>query len=65
MIKTLVTCAISRSYLPGVTTAELQRHPIKMNVIESVLSYVLAKRKFLVTEKLANGALVTPTHGLS
>ena len=36
MIKRLVTCIISRSYLTGVTAAELRRHLTNVNVIEII-----------------------------
>ena len=41
MIKTLFTCMISRSYLTGVTAAELRRHLTNMNVIEHILAILL------------------------
>ena len=49
LIKTLVTCMISRS------AAELRRHLTDMNVIESII-YTFTKSKFPATEKLMNRA---------
>ena len=49
---------ISYSYLTGVTeTPDKYEHDWKY------LTYTFAKLKFLITEKLMNGALVTPTPG--
>ena len=52
------------SYLTGVNPAQLQRHPANMNMIENTQPYNFAKSKFPSTEKLTNGALVTPTPAL-
>ena len=57
MIKTLIICMISRSCLTGVAAAELRRHLLNRNVIET---YNFDQSKFLVTEKLTNEAVVTP-----
>ena len=63
MIKTLATCLIPHSYLTGVTAAELRRHLTNMNRDWKYVTYIFAIPEFSVTEKLTNGALVTPTPG--
>ena len=52
MIKTVVTCMISGSYLGGVATAELRRHLANMYMIEIIRLY-FRYIKISVTEKLA------------
>ena len=52
---------ISSSCLAGVTAAELRRHLANKKHDWKYLTYTFAKTKFPVTEKLTNGALVTPT----
>ena len=63
MMKTVVTWIISSSYLAGVTAAELRRH-LEIWTWLKVSNLYSCKIKFPVTEKLKNGALVTPTPGL-
>ena len=60
IVKTSVSYWISRLYLAGVAAAQLRRHLSNMNVIQGTF----AGSKILLTEKLANGALVTPTSAL-
>ena len=47
MIKTVVTCMISSSYLAGVTAAKLQRHLANMNMIEIIWLLLLLNQNFL------------------
>ena len=46
MIKTVVTCMISSSYLAGVTAAELRRHLANMNMIEIIWLILLLNQNF-------------------
>ena len=46
MIKTVVTCIISSSYLAGVTAAALRRHLANMNMIESIWPILLLNQNF-------------------
>ena len=62
MMKTVVTWMISSSYLAGVTAAPAET-PGKYEHDWKYLTYTFAKSQFPVTEKLTNGALVTPTPG--
>ena len=57
--KTLVTYWISCSYLTGVA-AWAAATPVKYECDANKLTGTLAKSKILLTEKLTNGALVTP-----
>ena len=61
MIKTVVICMILSSYLAGVThRSSAAVTPGKCEHDWNYLTYTFAKSKFPVTEKLPNGALVTP-----
>ena len=46
IIKTVVTCMISSSYLAGVTAAELRRHLANMNMIEIIWLILLLNQNF-------------------
>ena len=66
IVKTSVSYWISRLYLAGVAAAQLRRHcaaatPVKYECDSGNLTGNFARSKILLTEKLANGALVTPT----
>ena len=63
IVKTLVTYWISCSYLTGVAAAQLRWHLSNMNVMQIILTGTFARSKILLTEKLTNGAVVTPTPG--
>ena len=54
---------ISRLYLAGVAAAQLRcaMTPVKYECDSGNLTGTFARSKILLTEKLANGALVTPT----
>ena len=57
IVETLVTYWIACSYLTGVPAAQLRGHLSNMNVMQ----IIFARSKILLTEKLMNGALVTPS----
>ena len=57
--KTHISYWISRLYLTGVVAAQLRRHLSNMNVIKKSNRY-FCKIDILLTEKLTNGAFVTP-----
>ena len=62
--KTHASYWLSRLYLTGVTAVQLRQHMWNMNVIQKNLTGTFAKSKFLLTKKLTNAALVTPTPAL-
>ena len=63
IVKTNVSYWISRLYLAGVAAAQLRWHLSNMNVIQGIWQVFFARSTILLTEKLRNGALVTPTRG--
>ena len=60
IIKTLVTCRLSHSYLTGVTAARLQWHLSNMNVIQRIKTYTFRKIK-IVSYRQTKEDPATPT----
>ena len=61
MIKTLVTCVISSSYLAGVTAAELRRHLANMNMIE-IIWLILLLNKISRNGEISERSFSNPHH---
>ena len=65
IVKPHVSYWISRLYLAGVAAAHAAAvTPVKYGCDSKNLTCAFARSKILLTEKLTNGALVTPTPGL-
>ena len=65
IIKTLVICMLSRSWLTGVNHSWAAKTPDKYERDLKYLAYTLSESNFPGTEKLTNGVLVVRTSVLA